>query len=82
MQELAGRYQEEFQDLGATRNAADPWILAEAKDRGFTVVTYEGPSFSGRPTTRWPRSMPGICLRFDIPCRTLPEALAMLGVSI
>lgn len=64
------------------RNAADPFILAEAQVRDFTVVTYEGRSFSGVPTARWARSMPGVCAHFEIPCCTLPEALAMLGASI
>ena len=40
------------------RNAADPFILAEAEARDFTVVTYEGRTFSGAPTKRWHRSMP------------------------
>lgn len=63
------------------RDGADPFIIAEAKARGFTVVTYEGRSFNGVPHKRWFRSMPGICARVDVPCVTLPEALAMLGAS-
>jgi hypothetical protein len=82
VQELAGLYQREFETQGGARNAADPWVLAEAKHRDFIVVTYEGRSFRGVPTTRWHRSMPGICQHFGIPCRTLPEALGMLGVSL
>ena len=66
----------------AGRNRADPFILAEAETRGFVVVTYEGRSFSGRPTKNWASSMPGICQHFEIGCRTLPEALEMLGVSV
>jgi hypothetical protein len=34
------------------RDGADPFVLAEAQVRGFTVVTYEGRTFSGVPTTR------------------------------
>ena len=49
--------------------------------QGFTVVTYEGRSFSGVPTTRWHRSMPGVCQRFNVACCTLPEALKMLGAE-
>lgn len=65
------------------RDGADPFVIAEAQERGFTVVTYEGRSFSGVPTAerRWARSMPGICKRIGVPCRTLPEALTMLGAS-
>lgn len=66
------------------RNAAEPFVLAEADLQGFTVVTYEGRTFSGVPTapTRWHRSMPGVCQHFGIPCCTLPEALTALGASI
>lgn len=63
------------------RDGADPFVVAEAEVRGFTVVTYEGRSFSGVPTTRWHRSMPGICRHIGVPCATLPEALTMLGAS-
>lgn len=61
------------------RDAADPFVVAEAKVRDFTVVTYEGRSFSGVPTKNWGNKMPGICLRLGVECRTLPEALTMLG---
>jgi Domain of unknown function (DUF4411) len=61
------------------RNAADPWVIAEARAREWTVVTYEGQTFSGVPTTRWHRSMPGICGHYSVPCATLPEALGRLG---
>jgi hypothetical protein len=63
------------------RHGADPFVIAEARARGFTVVTYEGRSFTGVPTRNWSRTMPGICQRLSVPCRTLPEALTMLGAS-
>lgn len=63
------------------RDGADPFVVAEAQVRGFTVVTYEGRSFSGVPTARWHRTMPGICKHFGVPCVTLPEALTLLGAS-
>lgn len=66
-------------DRPGRRDGADPFVIAEAQVRGFTVVTYEGRSFSGVPTSRWERSMPGICGHMGVECRTLPEALAMLG---
>jgi len=74
VQKLAGQYLAQFPP--GTRNAADPFVLAEAELRGFTVVTYEGRSFSGVPTRRWHRSRPGICQHLGIPCCTLPEAHA------
>ena len=63
------------------RDAADPWVIAEARLRKLTVVTYEGRTFSGVPTSerRWARSMPGICRRLGVGCMTLPEALGRLG---
>jgi hypothetical protein len=81
VQRRAGELMAQFPPHG-TRNAADPFVLAEAQTRQFTVTTYEGQSFSGVPTKRWPRSMPGVCRRFGIACCTVPEALGMLGVSI
>jgi hypothetical protein len=83
VQRLAGQFASEFPRPGI-RNGADPWILAEAQLRGFTVVTYEGRSFAGIPfaAARWARSMPGVCQRFGIPCCTLPEALGRLGLSL
>lgn len=63
------------------RDGADPFVLAEAELRGFTVVTYEGRSFAGVPTKRWDRTMPGICSHVGITCATLPEGLAILGAS-
>lgn len=81
IQRAAGVIYAEFESPGR-RDGADPFVLAEAQARGFTVVTYEGRSFSGIPTRRWERSMPGICRHFGIPCCTLPEALTMLGLVL
>lgn len=63
------------------RDAADPFVVAEAKVKGLTVVTYEGRSFSGIPTKNWARKMPGICQHVGVTCCTLPEALALLGAT-
>lgn len=63
------------------RDSADPFVVAEAQVRGFTVVTYEGRTFSGVPTKRWHRTMPGICHHAGVPCATLPEALTMFGAQ-
>jgi predicted nucleic acid-binding protein len=63
------------------RDGADPFVIAEAEARGFTVVTYEGRSFNGVPTRRWDRQMPGVCQRHSVACATLPESLAQLGGS-
>ena len=64
-----------------TRGEADPWVIAEAKVRSMTVVTYEGQTFAGVPTRRWSSSMPGMCRELGVKVCTLPEALAMLGGS-
>lgn len=81
VQRAVGVIYKEFSAGSGRRDSADPFVIAEARARGLTVVTYEGRSFSGVPTRRWERSMPGICQRFSVPCRTLPEALAMLGAT-
>lgn len=81
VQRAVGVIYKEFSSGSGRRDGADPFVIAEAQARGLTVVTYEGRSFSGVPTRRWERSMPGICHRFSVPCRTLPEALAMLGAT-
>jgi hypothetical protein len=78
VQEAVGPIYAQFPRPGR-RDGADPFVIAEARVRGFTVVTYEGRSFSGLPTARWDRSMPGICQHIGVPCATLPEALAILG---
>lgn len=80
VQRTAGEIYGMFPGAGR-RDGADPFVVAEAKVRGFTVVTYEGRRFTGIPTARWHRSMPGICARVEVPCVTLPEALTMLGAS-
>lgn len=54
-------------------------MIAEAQARGWAVVTYEGQTFSGVPTTRWHRSMPGICQHYEVACVTLPDAIDALG---
>lgn len=73
-------FENELPDSG-NRDAADPWVIAEARIRGLSVVTYEGRTFSGVPTSerRWASSMPGICKRLGVGCFTLPEALGQLG---
>jgi hypothetical protein len=81
VQRQAGEIMAHFPQPGV-RNAGDPFIVAEARIRAFTVTTYEGRSFSGVPTARWSRSMPGVCHHFSVACCTLPEALARLGASI
>lgn len=81
VQESVGGIYQQFSKGNPRRDGADPFVIAEAKYRELTVVTYEGRSFSGVPTVKWEKSMPGICKKFEVPCRTLPEALAMLGAS-
>lgn len=80
VQRAAGAIYAMFSGAGR-RDGADPFVIAEAQTRGFTVVTYEGRSFSGVPTRNWERTMPGICRHVGVACRTLPEALTMLGAS-
>lgn len=80
VQQEAGRILSLLPNPGV-RDGADPFVIAEAKVRGYTVVTYEGRSFSGAPTRNWHRKMPGICQHVSVSCCTLPEALTRLGGS-
>lgn len=74
----AGAIQASFSSPG-TRDGADSWVIAEARVRGYTVVTYEGRTFGGARTKRWEDKMPGICEHHGIPVVTLPDALGTLG---
>lgn len=78
VQREAGPIYQAFPNPGI-RDGADPWVIAEARVKGLTVVTYEGRTFAGVPTKNWHRSMPGICQHHSVPCITLPEALGQLG---
>lgn len=82
VQRRAGELANEF-PAHHSRHAADPFILAEAEARRFTVVTYEGVTYAGIATSKgWHKSMPGVCARFGISCGTLPQALRALGLSV
>jgi hypothetical protein len=48
-------------------------VIAEAKLRDLTVVTYEGRTFSGAPTRRWDRQMPCICQRHSVAMLDAPR---------
>jgi hypothetical protein len=63
------------------RDVADPWVIAEAKARNLTVVTYEGVTFGGVPTIKANTKMPGICQNLGVGCVILPAALGALGGS-
>jgi len=81
VQARAGKFQLEFPKPGL-RDKADPFIMAEAEVRGFTVVTYEGITFSGAPARGAEKKLPAICARLGIPCCTLPQALQRLGLKL
>lgn len=75
VQRLAGKLDERF-DSSPTRDRADPWVVAEAQHRGWTVVTYEGTNtLTGARTPKWRFKMPGICESIGVGCCILPEAL-------
>jgi hypothetical protein len=65
------------------RDRADPWVIAEAKVRGFVVVTYEGTNAStGEPMPGAEKKMPGICKQLGIDCCIVPAGLTRLGLVI
>lgn len=62
------------------RDAADPWVVAEALTRGFAVVTYEGRTFAGPVSAKATKQkIPGVCAQLDVLCITMAEALSELG---
>lgn len=63
------------------RNAADPWVIALAFQRGFAVVTYEGIGPTGIPTTGKGMQIPRACEAVGVECIMLGEALARLGLT-
>lgn len=81
VQAVIGPIQARFPDPGV-RDVADPFVIAEAQVRGYTVVTYEGTNtITGARTKRWAEKVPGICDDLNVPCRIVPQALAMLGAK-
>jgi hypothetical protein len=61
VQLLAGLIRARLPNPGV-RDVADPFVIAEAETRGFTVVTYEGTNtLTGARSRRWADRMPGIC---------------------
>jgi hypothetical protein len=81
VQERVGAYQQEFGRPGL-RDRADPFVMAEAAGRGFTVVTYEGITFTGAPARGAEKKLPAICARHNIPCCTFAQALQRLGLNL
>ena len=79
VQAEAGRLQAAFFPNPGTRDAADPWVIAEAKVKGLTVVTYEGTSINGTPTVKASTKMPGFCAAEGVDCVILGQALGQLG---
>jgi Domain of unknown function (DUF4411) len=79
VQLLAGQIYAQLPNPGI-RDAADPFVIAEAQIRAMTVVTYEGRNYGG-PTKNWDKRMPGICQQLGVACCTVPQALKTLGAS-
>jgi hypothetical protein len=81
VQRRAGVLQKMFPKPGL-RDLADPFIMAEAEARGFSVVTYEGITFAGEPAKKADEKLPALCARLGIACCTLPQSLRKLGLNL
>jgi hypothetical protein len=60
------KIQEDFDNLVDHRrgkSGADPFVIALAKVRGYTVVTFENMAGTGNKP-----KIPDVCARYDIPC--------------
>lgn len=72
----------EFPRLGSLRDRADPFVMAEAAERGAAVVTYKGITFTGAPARGADKKLPAICRRHRIASTTLALALGDLGLRL
>lgn len=81
VQRRAGELQEMFPKPGL-RDLADPFIMAEAEARDFTVVTYEGITFAGERAKKADDKLPALCEQVGIGCCTLAQALRDLGLKL
>ncbi len=57
-------------------NRADPWVIAEAESRGFTVVTQERRSRSSVPGRE---KIPNVCSRRNFACITFVRMMQTEG---
>jgi hypothetical protein len=78
----AGEYHRKYFQQSGLQDRADPWIMAEARQRGAVVVTYEGITFSGDPAKKAEGKLPALCVHENIRCCTLPQALQALGLKL
>jgi hypothetical protein len=81
VQRRAGELQAMFPKPGL-RDLADPFVMAEAEARDFTVVTYEGITFAGESAKKADDKLPAQCEQVGIRCCTLPQALRDLGLNL
>jgi len=81
VQARAGVLEQEFAS-SALRDRADPFVMAEAEVRRFSVVTYEGITFAGTPARGAEKKLPAICSRHGVACCTLAQALQRLGLKL
>lgn len=70
VQRRVGPFAAEFSRLGSLRDRADPFVMAEAAERGAAVVTYEGITFTGAPARGADKKLSAICRRHKIDCTT------------
>ncbi len=77
--ELVGRYR-----FKVGHDAADPFVIAEAKIRGFTVATYEGRSPTGSVARARKRNdnIPTICATEGVRCLHPGAAWEQAGLSL
>ena len=81
VQAAVGKIYQQFRRRG-NRDDADPWVIAEAQVRQFTVVTYEGRTQAGPASPKSPQGkIPGVCDALGIRCVPLSDALDDLGAS-
>ncbi len=63
----------------ASSNAADPWLIAHAKIRNATVVTYE--QHAAKQNPKRPPKIRNVCVELGVPCVDVVEFMASNGLS-
>lgn len=79
----SGYYNEKALNRWAQEKVADPWLIAAAKAKGFTLITDEAPSGginkkspSGNP------KIPDVANAFSVPAHNLYYMMRKLGIRI
>jgi hypothetical protein len=81
--QVSGFYTERALQKWSIDNVADPWLIACALAKGYTLVTFETPT--GNLSKQSPISnpkIPDVCRALSVPCIDLFSMMRILSVSV